>query len=264
MTAAHSLNSAIFKGSVRHRRFSPASNAFTYRVSMMYLDLDELDEVFASSPFFSRGRFRPVQFRRSDYLDGAEDLKQAVLDTVEEQLGFRPSGAVRLLTNLRYFGFVINPISVYYCFDESDTLEAMVAQVTNEPWSKRIAYVLPVDKAEKHHRINFEKLLHVSPFMQMDMSYLWFSNTPSEHLAINIQNDKQGRKIFDATLVMKRIPLTPKTLNQNFYEFPAMTFKVVAGIYWQALKLLIKRVPLQPYPKKPTPISASPVLERSH
>ena len=114
MTAANSLNSAIFKGNVRHRRFSPASNAFTYRVSMMYLDLDELDDVFASSPFFSRKRCRPVQFRRSDYLDGVEDLKQAVLDTVEEQLGSRPDGAVRLLTNLRYFGFVINPISVYY------------------------------------------------------------------------------------------------------------------------------------------------------
>jgi DUF1365 family protein len=205
-----------------------------------------------------------VQFRRSDYLEGAEDLKEAVLDTVEAQLGFRPNGAVRLLTNLRYFGFVINPISVYYCFDENEQLLAIVAQVTNEPWSRSISYVLPVDSDKKHHRIDFSKLLHVSPFMPMDMCYHWYSNTPSEHLAVNIQNTKQGRKVFDATLALKRIPMNNKTLNRNFFEFPVMTFKVIAGIYWQALKLLIKRVPLQPYPKKPAPISASPVLERSH
>lgn len=264
MHGANLLNSAIFKGSVRHRRFSPASNAFTYRVSMMYLDLDELDQVFTLSRFFSRKTFRPVQFRRSDYLEGNGDLKQAVLHTVQEQLGFRPLGAVRLLTNLRYFGFVINPISVYYCFDPDENLVAMVAQVTNEPWSKSIAYVLPVNQGATHHRIDFSKLLHVSPFMPMDMCYQWYSNTPSEHLAVNIKNTQKGKKVFDATLALKRIPITSKTLNKNFFEFPVMTLKVVAGIYWQALKLLFKRVPLQPYPKKPAPVSASPVLERSH
>lgn len=158
------MHSCLYDGWVRHRRFAPRAHAFRYRLFMAYLDLTELDRVFRGRWFWSTRRPALAWFRRADYLgDPSVPLDQAVRDCVERNTGVRPRGPIRLLTHLRYFGYVFNPVSFYYCFDTADTrVETIVAEITNTPWGERHAYVLSA-RGEQPLRFRFGKAFHVSP-----------------------------------------------------------------------------------------------------
>lgn len=243
--------SAIYEGVVRHRRLSPVFHHFSYRVFMMYLDLDEIDTVMSRSLLWSASRPALARFKRADYLDPqTASLKSAVHDYIFQQTGERMTGPVRLLTNLRYFGFLINPISCYYAFDAQERLRFVVAEVTNTPWGERIAYVIPCQPDSNSHLHSFSKQMHVSPFMPMDMTYQWRSNTPGQMLNLNLQNWRDGKQAFNASLSLKYKPATAANLNRALLSYPFMTAKVAAGIYWQALKLFFKGVRYQPHPPR--------------
>ena len=217
------MHSAIYRGWLRHRRFAPRRHAFRYALFMVYLDLAELDEAF-------RGRWlwrAFARFRREDHLgDHAVPLDQAVRDLVERESGRRPAGPIRLLTHLRYFGYVFNPVSFYYCFGpDGERVEAVVAEVTNTPWGERCCYVLGP------RRTTTPKAMHVSPFMPMDLSYDWRFTAPLERLAAHMALERHGERVFDATLALKRAPLSSRAL----LAFPLMTLQVVAAIHWEAL-----------------------------
>jgi DUF1365 family protein len=249
------MNSGIYVGQVRHRRVLPVPHAFTYRMFMMYLDLAELPGVFRGRWFWSARRPALARFRREDHLgDPRISLDTAVRDLVEQDTGNRPTGPIRLLTHLRYFGYVFNPVSFYYCYDENDSkLETIVAEVNNTPWGERHCYVLPQrDNMADGDRKRFtpEKVMHVSPFMEMDIQYDWRFNTPGERLTVHMENARKNRKIFDATLVLDREEITAGSLARVLFTFPLMTMKVMAGIHWEALKLWLKRVPVQDHPAK--------------
>lgn len=238
------MKSAIYQGFLRHRRFLPGAHRFTYPVFMMYLDLDELDQVLSLSPLWSRKAFRPARFQRSDFLgDPTVPLKQAVCDRIFEETGVRHEGAVRLLANWRYFGFNMNPIACYYCFDVNDALQYIVVEVTNTPWGERQSYVLESDPKQRFLRTRFQKQMHVSPFNPMDMIYRWCSNQPGKMLTLNLETEKENEVHMDATMVLKRREISAASLNGIMLQFPWMTGKVAFSIYWQALKLWIKRNP---------------------
>ena len=239
--------SAIYTGTIRHRRFAVRRHEFRYRIAMAYVDLDELPGLLGGR--LARSRPGLVRFRRSDYLgDPAVPLAEAVRTLVAERLGEAPQGPIRLLTHLRTFGHCFNPVSFYYCFaPDGERLEAIVAEVTNTPWGERHAYVL--EAGEPIPQGGFDKALHVSPFMPMDQRYTWRAPAPGETLSVQIESSREGRRAFDATLGLRRGPLTRRSLARVTARHPAATLHMLALIYGHAVALKLKGVPVQPHPR---------------
>jgi DUF1365 family protein len=237
---------------------APVAHEFSYRMFMMYLDLAELPGLFRGRWFWSTRRPALARFRREDHLgDPSAPLDQSVRDLVASETGQRPRGPIRLLTQLRYFGYVFNPVSFYYCYNEDDTvLETIVAEVNNTPWGERHCYVLPqaINQGEGEHKRYFpKKEMHVSPFMQMDVDYDWRFNTPGKQLTTHMENAREGQKIFDSTLVLDRKEIGARSLAGVLIRFPMMTLKIIVAIHWQALKLWIKGAPVHDHPDKNRP-----------
>ncbi len=246
------MKSFIYEGHIRHRRFRPASNSFSYSLFMLYLDLDELPQLFKRSWFWSSSHFALAWFRRQDHLFKRDiGLKTEVKEIVTQQTGKTPQGPIRLLTHLRYFGYCFNPLSLYYCFDEQDQhIECIVAEVSNTPWGERHCYVLTENINNKNnHKLHYQnkKDFHVSPFMNLDMDYHWRLNTPNKKLLVHIENHQENSRLFDATLVMQRKAISASALNKALFKFPIMTLKVILLIHYQALKLWLKKVPYIPH-----------------
>tara|TARA_B100000959_G_scaffold279266_1_gene339107 strand:+ start:1386 stop:2168 length:783 start_codon:yes stop_codon:yes gene_type:complete len=251
-----SLNkSYIYSGTIRHRRFTPFDHFFTYPLFMAYLDLDSIDSAFKRSWLWNINGPALVSFMRKDYHgDEKVSLDESVRQTVFEKVGYKVKGPIRLLTHLRYLGYCFNPVSFYYCFDETDSeVDVIMAEVTNTPWDERHAYI--IDERDKDGKVrnliaNFEKKLHVSPFWGMDHKYEWLFTQPDEYLMVNMKNFKDGDKVFDATLNMKRLPFTLTGILKQVARFPFITMVVVFRIHWQAFKLWVKRAPYFIHPDK--------------
>jgi len=234
--------SCIYEGTIRHRRAQPRRQ-FRHRLALFHIDLHEL-------PALVGGRFvdpHPglLRFRRRDYLGPASlPLDRSVRDAVETHSGARPSGPIRVLTQLRSFGHCFNPVSFYYCLDDAgEQVESVVAEVTNTPWGERHAYVLPGGTAY------VDKSLHVSPFMGMEHRYTVLTDTPGERLAVHIESRRGEELTFDATLALRRRELTRASAARVAARYPLANVRVLALIYGHALGLALAGARVHPHPK---------------
>jgi DUF1365 family protein len=229
---------------------------FQYRLFFLFLDLAELPNLFDIHPLWSYERFNIACFQRRDHFgDPKIPLDHTLRDLVEDRLGSRPDGPIRLLTHLRYFGYCFNPASFYYCYDSTDTgVETVVVEIHNTPWGERHCYVLGTEHNEhpvkywRRHR--FTKSFHVSPFIDMNIHYDWRFREPDDSLQVHMIDYQGGEKLFDASLTLHRREITRPSLTRVLIRYPMMTGKVITMIYWQALRLTLKRIPFVPHPKK--------------
>lgn len=241
------MNSALYRGWVSHRRLLPRIHGFRYRMGMLYLDLAEQAQVLGLSCLAGHSRWGAFSFRETDYLPHATrqgvTLSDAVREQVKQALGHAPQGRICLLTQPRSWGVSFNPISLFYCFESDGSLAAILCEVSNTPWRERYHYVLPTHASgESRHRV--AKSFHVSPFLPRDLEYRMRFSAPDQNLQVTMQDWQGEQKIFEAGLALERIELTRQSLHRHLVDFPWMTGKTLLGIYWQALRLLLKRLPL--------------------
>lgn len=241
------MNSSLCYGWVSHRRLAPRFHGFRYRSAMLYLDLDEQDLLLGLSPLLGASRLAPLCWRETDYLPAwtrrGMPLKDAVREVVAKALGQSPCGAIHLLTQPRSWGLSFNPVSFYFCHDSDDLLAAIVLEVRNTPWRERFHYVLPVLPGQPWH-FSVTKAFHVSPFMPMDMQYHMRFHSDGAHVRIHMENRREGQKVFEADLALRRQPLDAAALRRHVLAFPWMSLRTLGAIYWQAMRLLLKRTPL--------------------
>jgi uncharacterized protein len=217
---------------------------------LAYIDLDELPELLGGrlvAPWPGL-----VRFRRDDYLgDPKRPLTEAVRDRAYELTGERPTGPIRVLTQLRTLGHCFNPVSFYVCLDPSgERAETVLAEVTNTPWGQRRAYALRADASSELVTGTFRKALHVSPFMGMDQRYEARMTAPGPTLSVHIENREGDELQFDATLSLRRRELSPRTVAGMLSRYPLPTLRVLALIYARAGRLALRRVPIHPHPKE--------------
>ncbi len=243
--------SCVYEGTIRHRRLE-AGREFSHRLALAYLDLEELPGLLDGRLVASRPGM--VRFRRRDYLgDPAVPLDRSVRELVRDRTGVWPTGSVRLLTHLRSFGHCFNPVSFYYCIDPGgQRVQALVAEVTNTPWGERHAYVLGGEQGARTPGVlegQFDKALHVSPFMGMDHRYHTRATLPARTLSVHISSSRAGATVFDATLALHRRPLTRMSMAGITARYPLATFRVLALIYAHALGLKLAGMPVHPHPE---------------
>jgi DUF1365 family protein len=241
----------LYEGIVVHRRHVAPKRVFAPRLFLAHLDVDALPGSLDGIPGWSARHPAPIQFRRRDFFDGGEwPLGDAVRDLVEQRLGRRPNGPVTLLAHLRTFGWLFNPLSVYYCWSPAGGLDALVLEVTNTPWGDRHRYV--VDARTGPQSITTAKAMHVSPFLPMDVDYRITWTVPGDDLGLRIEVEHGETPVFDAELQLHRVPFDRRHAVTMPLRHWLMPLRVSLGIYREAAKLLIRRARFFPHPDRGT------------
>ncbi|MEQ9490071.1 MAG: DUF1365 domain-containing protein [Alphaproteobacteria bacterium] len=252
------VRSAIYQGTVVHGRVRPKRHRLRYSVFSFLLDLDELPDLDRRHAVFAYNRRAPISFYDRDHgpLDGsplrpwAEGLlRDAGIDS--------DGGPIRLLCYPRMFGYVFNPLSVYFCYDRDENLVAILYEVCNT-FKERHTYVIPVTAQEGSIvRQRCNKELYVSPFLGMDCSYDFRILPPQESLSVVIRQEDRDGLLLTAAFKGDRKPFNAATLARLLATFPLMTFKIMAGIHWEAFRLWIKGMPVFTHQAAASPVDSS-------
>jgi DUF1365 family protein len=241
--------SALYVGSVRHRRFGEPSHGFEYPVWYLLIELDELPELAAETTGLSYNRFNLFAFDDRDHMGPNAEPVRTKLERWLRSRGIEKLPAsVQLLTQVRILGSVFNPVSFYFCRDGEDVLQYVVAEVNNT-FGETFCYLLSSDG--KVVRDEQAKTFHVSPFQPVDGRYRFRIAAPGERISAHIDVLREGDRVFDTTLTAKRRPLSASSLLRTFARYPHLGLWTLALIHYQALRLWIKRAPFFSKPEPP-------------
>lgn len=245
------MTSCLYTGWIRHRRHYPRVHDFRYRLVLAYLDLDALEAIDRTVRPFSVNRRNLWSFFDRDHVDGRPGATAGKVRRLLAHHGIAlHGGSIRLLTQCRVLGYVFNPISLYYCHDAEGTLAAAVAEVSNT-FGERHLYLL---EGRQHAttgstaRFRAAKAMHVSPFLGMDCVYDFTLAPVGERLSVAIVQHERGRRVLDAQLRGRRLPLTTRTISASLLRFPFVTMKTMVAIHAEAARLYLKGIPLLRHP----------------
>jgi DUF1365 family protein len=248
------MESALYVGTLRHRRFRPIPHEFEYPLFMTMLDIERIPELLRVSPVCSYNRWNWASFDERDHFgDPRRPLRTRLEEEAKASGQALPAGGrVFLLTHLRYLGYNFNPVSFFYCCDSSGVVRTIVAEVNNTFGETRNYWLSDrnrvVDGLARSYK--FAKEFHVSPFIGPDCGYRFSFNDPGEALSVHVDVSQQGAPLFDATLTLRRLSWSAANIHRTLIRHPWMTARVIGAIHWQAAKLYLKKTPVVPHPGK--------------
>ena len=249
------MTSALYTGSVFHRRFKPVGHALRYRLDQILFDLDAMPV----SRLFSRNRFNLVAFHDRDHLDGSAAPLRVQVEQALVAAGLMPDGgAIRLLCMPRILGHAFNPISVFFCYRRDGTLIALLYEVNNT-FGQRHSYLIQVeDPAASTIHQHCDKAFYVSPFMRMDMRYEFRVVPPHETTAVVVHGDDAAGRVITASFTGRRQEISDRALASMLLRHGLLSLKVLGAIHWEAAKLWLKG--MRPQPRPPAPGQAVTIV----
>jgi DUF1365 family protein len=242
------MTSALYAGTVLHQRFRPLGHRLRYRLAQMLFDLDAMPRL----RLFSHNRFNLVSFHDRDHLDGSATALRTQIERALLQAGLQPDGgAICLLCMPRILGHAFNPISVFFCHRRDGGLMALLYEVNNT-FGQRHSYLIPVaDDGATTIRQRCDKAFYVSPFMPMDMRYEFRVVPPAEKTSVVVHGDDAQGRVITASFTGRRQALSDAALLKMLARHGLLSLKVLGAIHWEALKLWLKGLRLQPRPPAP-------------
>ncbi|TGK03804.1 DUF1365 domain-containing protein [Leptospira semungkisensis] len=239
------LNSKIIEAKVMHDRSIPKRNRFRYGIFTFQLDLDELDTLNDRSFLFGKNKFRTFSFYDADHLHfGKQGLKENFLEYMKEQGVKEKVEKVTLITNLRVFGYVFNPVSFYFAEGPNGDPICAIAEVGNTFGEKKLYFLGKESLEQRGFRKKEDKFFYVSPFVSLDSEFDFYLNPPSgDKINLRIDAFEKGKRVMVTTYTGKARELTDLNLLWMFFKYPFVTLRVIGLIHWQAFILYLKRIP---------------------
>ena len=235
-------NSYIYSGNVVHKRFKPKIHFFKYKVFSLLIDLSELELLDKNLKIFSYNKFNIVSFYDRDH--GARDgssIKEWVIDNLKKNNIDNENIQIKLLCYPRIYGYVFNPLSVFYIYDNNSNLISVMYEVKNT-FGEQHTYIFKTDIDQNLIQHKCKKKFHVSPFIEIDCIYFFRLLKPGRKISVIIdQNDKEG-KILYASQDGVRIEMTNANFIKSYLKHPLMTFKIILAIHFEAFKLWSKGI----------------------
>lgn len=243
---------AVYQGEVGHLRLAPREHGFSYPLAQYWLDCSKLEQTALQACGIKYERFGALSFRRKDYLPGSGSVHSTVCQKVAELGGTHPVARVFILTPLANWGLYFSPLTLYYCYDEQERFCYLLAEVSNTPWNERHYYLqtIPLQAADSGiHQFVHDKAFHVSPFHPMKMQYHWQISNPAQSLQCSIRNTEADKHIFSAWINLTRHELSALWRRKWLIRQPWQNVQIVLRIYWHAVKLYFKGIPVHAHPK---------------
>ena len=254
LTNQKKIDSCFYIGHTFHKRFTPKLHSFKYPLYMAFIDLSETELLQKKFLWFSNRRFAPAELRTSDHFRNYTfrdsfnkdiSLYQKTL-IVAQDLGADISSIskIKALTHLRTFGLYFSPVNFFFLYHKNKA-KYMIAEVSNTPWNKNHCYLINLNEIKTH-----PKEFHVSPFMDLNMSYKWNINVPTNNVKISISNILNSELLFIASFKAKRYKMNNINYLKLLLRWPISSISILKKIYCQALKLFLKKIPFVPYQNK--------------